>query len=40
MGAVYEAVHATIGRRVALKVLHPELSCSPQQLLPEAKTGP
>src|SRR5271165_4236637 len=26
MGSVYEAVHAVLGTRVAIKVLHPELS--------------
>jgi serine/threonine-protein kinase len=33
MGAVYLAEHPTIGRRVAIKVLQPQLSADPQLLL-------
>jgi serine/threonine-protein kinase len=29
MGAVYEAVHIAIGKKVALKVMHPELAADP-----------
>jgi serine/threonine protein kinase len=30
MGVVYEALHAEIGQRAALKTLHPEISSNPQ----------
>jgi len=30
MGAVYEAIHLTISRRVAIKILHPHLAQQPQ----------
>jgi serine/threonine-protein kinase len=30
MGAIYEAEHLTLGRRVAIKVLHPEFARSPE----------
>jgi serine/threonine protein kinase len=30
MGVVYEAIHELIGRRAAIKVLHPELAQSPE----------
>lgn len=32
MGAVYEALHTTIGSRVAVKVLHPEAARQPESL--------
>ena len=32
MGAVYEAVHEQIGRRVAIKLLHPQLALEPEHL--------
>ena len=33
MGTVYEAIHAEVGRKVALKVLHPELAGDEQMLM-------
>lgn len=30
MGSVFEAVHESIGRRAAVKVLHPEFARDPQ----------
>ena len=42
MGAVYEAVHQTISRRVAIKVLHPEAGRSPEAInrfINEARAG-
>jgi len=42
MGAVYEAVHQTISRRVAIKVLHPEAGRSPETInrfINEARAG-
>lgn len=32
MGAVYEAIHEQIGRRVAIKLLHPQLALEPEHL--------
>jgi serine/threonine-protein kinase len=32
MGAVYEATHETIHRRVAIKILHPQFAQSPELL--------
>lgn len=42
MGAVYEAVHQTISRRVAIKVLHPEAGRSTEAInrfINEARAG-
>jgi hypothetical protein len=42
MGAVFEAVHQEIGRRAAIKVLHPQFAASPQvatRFLNEAKAA-
>ncbi len=42
MGAVFEAVHQEIGRRAAIKVLHPQFAQSPQvaaRFLNEAKAA-
>lgn len=42
MGAVYEAVHQDIGRKAAIKVLHPQLAQNPQiatRFLNEAKAA-
>ena len=32
MGTVYYAEHTVIGRRAAVKILHPEVSCNPQHV--------
>ena len=40
MGTVYEAVHDRLGKRAALKTLHPEFACRPefvQRLIDEAR---